>query len=755
MAWANERKKFNKVPFEYVEFTVNSETYRFCSDNISKMPAGFSGTPKLKSFSMSPAQIDLAGGIGIRATANASILEFLDYKVYGTITSPVRFWAAWRAHNRNYRYTAISHYSGYLVDNTVDSENFIRRDYVIETMTYTAQGVNMSLRDPLMLANDSKAVCPRVSSGSLTADLLVGVTSFTLQPAGIADDEYPEAATADSSTYYFVRFNDEIMQVTNRVSGSDTFTVVRAQYGTTEEEHSQDDTCQLCYYNPGSPADFDYDVLVNYAGVDPSYIDKGVWDARSNAAFPNTYDPLITEPTGVRTLLKESCESAPHYLYYDTRFNTIQFKPQESPPTSASRLSSDGNLLKSTSTVSDRYDLFVTNVAVFFDIRNPVKDLEEQSNYRQIYERQDDSAIAANGGIKSYRLIYSRFISGSSKSAAVLAAALIGRRGAVPPIELTYELDPKDGDVWTGDNVEIQSDLVFDDATNAPGYKMYQVVSANENTKTQRYKYVAVEHTYGDPVAGDEDVEDPNTRLLYISGKQDQLKDPDTGVARSLRDYYDATYPTISADFDVKFIIESSAVAGSSVNTLPAIKTGTWPELTTPPIIINTGLIVGKAGDGGDAVGGNGEDGGLALYLDDNIRIDNQGTIAGGGAGGGGAQVSASGETVQAGGGAGAGYTNGLAGTGTYASGAGVITRFPQDGTDTTRGLGGLVSNSSVPISATGGPGAGLGADGAPGVVIGATGLEGSGGLAGAAIEQNGYTITWINTGTVHGAINA
>ena len=714
MAYDNERKKYNKIPFQFVEIEVDAVVTRFYDYDYGEVISGFSGYPALKSFSMSPAQININGGIGIRATAQASIGEVMDYTVNGTLSAPVRYWAAWTAKNRDYRYQRISHYSGYIVNGKYDAANFIQRDFLIENMSWGADGVSFSLRDPLMLANDDKAQLPLESTGILSADISSTTTAVNITPAGVGDLEYP------ASNFYII-INEEVMLCTSRTA--DALTVDRGEYGTEAALQSFEAKVQLClWFDDATMSDMGYHLFTVGAGVPTSYIDKPVWDARSENAFPNVYNMLITKPTGVRTLLKEICDSAPHYYYYDTRSNQIQFKPQEAPQDTGQILTYEENLLMGKTVVTDRKDLQITTVVIYFDIRNPVKDIKETSNYAKVYVREDTAAVLANGGVRQYKTIFSRCIGSSAKSAAVLAAALTGRRFAVAPIQMNYELDPKDSEVWTGDAVRVKSDLVLNATTLLPDLRNYQVISANENVTNQRFNYTVLEHTYGAAVSGDEDVSNSDTRLVYISGLNDQLRATAGGAARTLREYYDDTYGDIASGYDVRFIIEVGAVAGSSAGA--SISTGAWPELTTPPIIINYNLLIGR---GGSASG----DGGVALSLDNDIRLSNLGTIGGGG-GGGGSFVD---DVPDFGnGGGGAGYVGGLGGGG-------------QSGEETSSNTvaGFLLGGAASPFG--GGDGGDLGQDGS------ASSQE-AGGLAGAAINLNGFVITYVNTGTIIGSVS-
>lgn len=706
----NERKKYAKEHLWYVEIEVSGTVHRFCEDR-APIPAGLEAIPSLKSVRVNPAEIDLEGGIGIRAKCSLALEESMDYTTWGTITSPARFWARWRAENPYYLGERISVFSGYIVDNKFDVNNFTRRDYILESFGLTGTGVSITGKDPLKLASNDRAKAPRESLGVLSSDILANATSLDLSPSGVGSD-YPSSG--------FVRIGDEVIQYTSK-SGDTLSGLTKGAYNTESTEHSQDDTVQLCLHiDSQTPSDIDYDLLVNYAGVDPTHINKPEWDSESNNSFTVTYSTLITEPTGVQDLLKEFAQSAPHYLYWDERINKIRFSALRPPPEDAPMVTYEGNLIQDKTAVKDKQDMRVSTVICNFGIFDPTKDLDEVSNYRVSYVREDSDSVT-NYGQRAYKTINSRWISADNKTAAVLMAARIGRRFSSAPRMLSFELDAKDADVWAGDSIKVCTDLILAPGTNDADCLDYQVISAGESLN---YSYTALEHTYGAEVPGDNDAEDPNTRLVYLSGNLDRLLS-DTGNPRTLREIYDSVYADISAGLDVRFIFESNCVAGSTTNAEYAVKTGDFSELTTPPLIVNYNLIVGKGGD-------QGEDGGPALQLQNDIRLDNLGTIGGGG--GGGSPESGPGES--AGGGGGAGYTNGQAGA-TFDSSGG--TSVPaEDGTNTKGGRGGITTNYG------GGDGGDLGQNG-DGVL---------GGNAGKAIDLNGHTITYINAGTISGIVS-
>jgi len=727
VAYDNAKREYTKEHFWFIEIEADSGTYRFC-ENRSPLPRYLKANPSLQSVRVNPAEIDLSGGIGVRAKASISLVESVDFTEWGSLSNPQRFWARWRAENPYYLGKRISVYSGYIVNDAFDISNFIKRDYIIESFSQTGAGVSITGKDPLKLLSNDRAKAPVESNGSLSADILETDTSFTLQPAGVGDDEYP-------ASNGIVRIGDEVILYTTR--SGDTFSgLTRGFYSTEISDHSENDTAQLCLqYSTQSVSDIGYDLMVNYAGVDPSFISLPEWNAEVSNAFNTTYSVLITEPTGVQDLLQEFCDSAPHYYYYDERVNMIRLVALKPPPIDSQLYTYQANIIQGSMAVKDRQDLRISTVIVNYGIINPTKDLDETSNYRSSYVREDTSSVT-NYGQRAYKTVHSRWIPSDNKTAAVLMAARVGRRFAEAPREIILSMDAKDSDVWTGDSIRLESDLILQ-AGGGFAILPYQVLSAGESNN---FNYTALEHTYGEAVPGDEDVEDPNVRLIYFSGEIDRLQSDDSGEYRSLREVYEDVYGTdpLDAGLDIRFIFESNCVAGSSNPLEYGVKTGGWPELTTPILIQNNGLILGKGGDGGapDEIGFNG---GPALQLEANIRLKNLNIIGGGGGGGGGAFVDEGdiGVDGNAGGGGGAGFFVGLG----RASAGG---QNGQNGTFTTGGDGGVSG------AAKAGDGGNLGQNGQTG--IGDT--TRSGGAAGKAIDLNGFTITYEETGTIYGAVS-
>src|SRR5690554_1194993 len=292
-------------------FAPQTRTYRFCSKR-SPHPIGLDARPFLESVSLTPAQIDIEGGLGVRSNANLRFSDhpdndidldpYIDERTY-IATERGTFWTKFRARNPFYVGQPLRVLDGYLVDGVYDPANFQARHYVVEKINASGGSASVQAKDPLKLADDKRAQAPAPSRGELQGAIDDVVTSFEVSPS----DEY-EAGQ-------YIRIRSEVMLITD-VSG-DTLTVERGQYNTIATEHSDGDTAQVCLEYAGARVDdIVAGLLINFANVEPAFIPANRWADEVDSWLPGLYSTLITEPTGVSKLIKELGEQAPHTLYW-------------------------------------------------------------------------------------------------------------------------------------------------------------------------------------------------------------------------------------------------------------------------------------------------------------------------------------------------------------------------------------------------------------------------------------------------------
>ena len=275
-------------------FTATTKTLRHCS-NRSPHPVGVDAIPDLQSVTMSPSQIDLKGGLGVRSSVNLTfndhphsdinIDKYVNERTFNAFERSL-YWLKFRSRWPNYQNNEVRILSGYLVDNTFDASNFETRYYIIDKLDVTQGKATLTGKDTLKLASQNKAQAPNTSTGQLSADLLLAETTTTLQPVGVGDEEYPTSGK--------ILIRSEVIAFT-RVG--DNLTLTRAQNNTVAEDHTIGDTVQLCLeYDSEQVHDIVYDLLTTYANIDPSNIDLAAWQTEIDTFIGDESDNTKSTP---------------------------------------------------------------------------------------------------------------------------------------------------------------------------------------------------------------------------------------------------------------------------------------------------------------------------------------------------------------------------------------------------------------------------------------------------------------------------
>lgn len=705
-------------------FTSTLKTYRFC-ESRARHPVGLDAIPSLTGVNISASQIDLAGGLGVRASASITFRDhphsdididmYVDERTY-IASDRGSFWTKLRARNPNYQFKSLRVLSGYLEDGKYIASNFITRHYVIETMNVSGGVASITAKDPLKLASRKKALAPAPSNGLLSAVLTDVATSLTLLPVGIGS-EY--------ETLGFVIIGSEVMSFTR---AGDVLTVVRGIKNTINVEHDANDTVQQCLeYSGGTRGKLDFivkDLITNFANIDSAFINDVAWATEVGTYLSGLLEGIVTKPHDVFKLLIELAESMPHYLWWNEQTQEIELTSLKAPPVLNDVLRFDENITKGSFRTTDKPELRRSTVFVNFGMFDPTKKLDESNNFQQSYARIDNDSISKYGS-SQVKTINSRWINNTNKATALQLAALIGRRFADVPREIRFSLDAKDSNVWLGQTKSIHHNDIVDDSGAAVD-TAFQIMSAKESST---FNYTGLEFTYGQELSQDEGGGDPAVDIILISIDLTNA---------NLRTIYDNLFPAPDGTTQAKFVIEGGTKVGSTSTGTFGIVTGSWPAGAIVTLQINSGGS--SVGKGGDATATDGENGGHAIRLDYDLTIINNGIIGGGGGGGATHNKTVGPETYRAGGGGGAGFDIGL-GYSSFSTDGAV---FIVNGSNGTLENGGTLGEAD-PV-AFGGAGGDLGQ-------AGGNSASNTGGSAGDAIDKNGFVLTQTFAGDIRGAI--
>lgn len=483
-------------------FNAGTKTYRFVVPR-SNYPKGATTFPCLVSVSGSSAKANIAAadpkmyGLGERGKITATFTDFPYHDRFNDKYQAERisgaaqfsgvgynpadngtFWGRFKARNPNYSGRPMRKLTGYIQDGVLTIEK--TRHYVITEMKGpdTNGKVTITGKDVLKLADDDRAVCPKQSVGKLASGFSNEVTTptFDLTPAGIGDADYPTEGTA--------AIGSEIVAFTR---SGDTITVTeRGVSGTTIAAHSINDTFQLTYSPRRERIDtVIYDMLVNYAGIDPSYIPVSDWQGevdRWAASLLLTTD--ILKPEGVAKLISEIAELGVT-IWWDDVDQRINLRMNRPVDTETVLTVTDDNAIIMAEQ-EDRDEDRITDVLINTVQINPANGLEDTNFKRgRQYKSVLESLPQAYGDTR-IRTINCRWINhGDDANVRIIALRLLDRfRNA--PIRLVVTLDWKD-DSDIADVIDIRSNIVPSDTGELQRF-LSQVIMREDVIEGHRVK---------------------------------------------------------------------------------------------------------------------------------------------------------------------------------------------------------------------------------------------------------------------------
>jgi len=661
------------------------------------------------------------------------------------------YWGKWIARNKFYPSFACRVREG-VVGQAL--EDMRVRHYVVDQVSGPNDGVvQLGAMDLFSKIEAQKAVAPAPSQGELAAAITGSPGSFTLAPSGIGSLTPAQGgySTITNVVSGYVTIGDEIIEVT-RVG--DVCTVVeRGALNTEVSDHDDEDLVQLVLAIEAELVqDIFYLLFTGYTSIDAAAIDKPAWDVIAED-LPDLYTAYIAKPTPVLDLVGELMEQAGVTLFPDVSTGMIEFVPLRAG-TITPTVNDRDFIAAGTLTHKRQEDRRVSTVGVRYGLKDPTKDVDEDTNFHSRILVTDPSS-AENYGSDAIRWVNSRWIPQFGRQVAQRCGQRILSMFVDPPLEANFTVDSaRDGDFRLG------------------SYFYLQVPEAQEHTGESRLVPMAttsIRRSENQIDIGGQSVafaEDPESfeRVIHIENDSMNL---------TLRTIHDSIFAVPVSGDVVTFILDPDVFVGSNSTSVAAIRTGIWPEGVDVTLIFK-GRTQGRGGEAGaggsDGSGGTpgsaGAQGGPALEAESPISVDNtDGQIwAGGGGGGGGASVifvfSSFGETL-GGGGGGGGAGNLSGGGGSGGVGSGSPGSPGSAGGDSSGGAGGAGAVGLGGNAGSGGAGGGPGLPGNSGAsytdngTADATfgGSPGAGGAAGNYIVGNSF-VTWLATGDRRGGVS-
>jgi len=476
------------------EIWITSITADFPADIWDEANLGIA-VPTLKKISATPPKIDIAGGLGQRASISVNCVDFPHHdrgvdkyalnRLYDAYDRGT-FWGKFITRNTYYQGRTLTYYDGYLVDGLFDVTNFHARTYIIEKITGpdSGGGVFIIAKDILKLADDDRSFAPAPSVGILAAELLSGETGSLMLPTG-------DGAEYGDSGY--VRVNSEIIYFASR-SDDVLTTLTRQTWGTTLDSHEVGDSVQLCLsYEDINVVDIVENLYTTYTDIPPAYIPSTDWAVEKNTLLSsNNLTAIISEPTGINKLVKELVQQNLMYIWWADEVQEIKLKAY-APVTSTTPINDNDNILANSIKVWHEPKLRVSQFWMYYALRDYTD--TDTRNYRNLYIQVDSDTESTDKYDETRRRkIESRWL---NSVGAGLVLQIAGRTLSIlseTPRMAKFRLDAKD-EVETGDFITLTTRLMQDASGLEVDLDML-VIEKRQIISGTTYEYLAQEFNF-------------------------------------------------------------------------------------------------------------------------------------------------------------------------------------------------------------------------------------------------------------------
>lgn len=566
-ATCQDKENYSADPEEYV--------LRFVDTRLT--PATVDAFPCMKTQKVASTRLDPSRGLSVRAVANVTLNDFPyddsqtdPYLIYRGKSELGTFFGKLLARQPYYFGRSMRLLDGYL-DNEADPyTNFIRHEYVVESISGpSATGVvKVKGKDLLKLAADDRALCPVPSVGTLAA-AIDAVTGTVTVSTGTGPDY-------DADPH--IAIGEELLLITAR--NGDVLTVTRGQGGTTASSHDIDAAVQSCKtWSAVSVIDIVRELLVDFAGVDASYIPYSDWQDEEFASLAGyQLTNILGEPEGVTTLLQEIVGDCLIDLWWDDEAQAVRLQRVTQFDNVTKFVDAETEVLSGSLQIKDLPDKRLSRVIVNFGIRNYLGDKASKDNFEYSYIKIDaDKESESKYKTPKVKKIFSRWLTKANEAQAQSTAnGLVERYGNIP-VEVAFTLDAsKAQELKTGEVFDLSA-RVLQAASGANRTTRLQVIENSVLKAASHYKYKAL--------AFFQEVDETDQTVVVIDSDQEnynlyeELGQPAEPLVVSV---------TINSGVTIKG------------NGAPAFTTGAMhPDSIV--VLENNGSIYGFGGGGADA----------------------------------------------------------------------------------------------------------------------------------------------------------
>jgi hypothetical protein len=218
-------------------------------------------------------------------------------------------------------------------------------------------------------------------------------------------------------------------------------------------------------------------LIEDFTDINPTFIPDAQWNQeRDDYLLAEQMDLVVPTSKSVKSVINQLAEQAGVSIWWDERVSEIPLKSDVPAIFPEFELNTEQNVLDNGHKQTQNMQRLVTRVIYHFNKINKLGS-DSQENFEDTLEVVDlaNETNQQDKGIVEIFGSYTR----TTGTAQKVASRLINRRNHGAR-EVFWKMDPKDGDVWTGTDVRLTSDL-FQDANGLDQTFSIEVVEVREN----------------------------------------------------------------------------------------------------------------------------------------------------------------------------------------------------------------------------------------------------------------------------------
>lgn len=239
------------------------------------------------------------------------------------------------------------------------------------------------------------------------------------------------------------------------------------------------------------------------AGSDEWDIEKASWLSANDLTY------LVTAPTGIGTLISQLCKQNLIYMWFDEKSHKIKLRAiaPELKNAVPQSFNDSQHIIKDSIIVKDNDKERISQLWVYYDIKNIAGDIDSASNYGKLKVLVDTDSESPNANSeKAIKIIYANWLTSANTGLILTLAGRLLSRYSSTPQTTKFKLDMKDSDLWTGGIATLDSQA-FQGADGANLIRKMQILKAYESHDKQvatleaetwdyevlRYGYIAID----------------------------------------------------------------------------------------------------------------------------------------------------------------------------------------------------------------------------------------------------------------------